>query len=112
MRRSGATAAIAMTEAKSKEPVQATASIQLETARVRVTRYDFAVGAETGWHRHAHDYVVVPLWDGTLRLEEADGGVRTVELKAGISYSRNAGVEHNVINASSGPFAFVEVELL
>ena len=89
----------------------ATASMQLESGRVRATRYDFGVGAETGWHKHAHDYVVVPLCDGALRLEEPEW-VRTVQLKAGVSYARGAGVEHNVINASSGPFAFVEVELL
>ncbi len=89
----------------------ATATLQLEDSRVRVTRYDFEVAAETGWHRHAHDYVVVPLWDGALQLEEPEG-VRTVDLKTGVSYARRAGVEHNVVNASSGPFAFVEVELL
>jgi beta-alanine degradation protein BauB len=93
------------------KPIPAVATIQLENARVRVTRYDFAVGAETGWHKHAHDYVVVPVWDGALRLEEP-GNERTVELRAGVSYARNAGVEHNVINASSAPFAFVEIELL
>jgi len=89
----------------------ATATLQHEDSRVRVTRYDFEVAAETGWHRHAHDYVVVPLCDGALLLEEPEG-VRTVELKGGASYARRAGVEHNVVNASSGPFAFVEVELL
>ncbi len=31
---------------------------------------------------HAHDYVVVPLTTGTLRLEEAEG-VREAELIAG-----------------------------
>ena len=94
-----------------KKRLPATASIQLENGRVRVTRHDFDIGAETGWHQHAHDYVVVPLWDGTLRLEEPEGD-RTVELKAGVSYARSVGVKHNVINASLGPFAFVEVELL
>jgi quercetin dioxygenase-like cupin family protein len=96
-----------MTEKRSP----ATATVQLDNGRARVTRYDFGVAGETGWHRHLHDYVVVPLCDGALHLEEPDG-VRTVELKAGVSYARNAGVEHNVINASPGPFAFVEVELL
>ena len=89
----------------------ATATVQVETDRVRVTRYDFADGAETGWHRHAHDYVVVPLQDGVLQIEAADG-MRRVPLAAGASYARGAGVEHNVINASGGPFAFVEIELL
>ncbi|HVL55542.1 MAG TPA: cupin domain-containing protein [Burkholderiaceae bacterium] len=89
----------------------ATVTVQIDSGRVRVTRYDFAEGAETGWHRHAHDYVVVPLCDGALLLEEPDGN-RTVQLKSGASYARNAGVEHNVVNATSGPFAFVEIELL
>lgn len=25
---------------------------------VRVTRFEFTVGAETGWHTHALDYVI------------------------------------------------------
>ena len=37
-----------------------------ENERVIVTEWRFAPGAETGWHRHAHDYVVVCLTDGKL----------------------------------------------
>jgi beta-alanine degradation protein BauB len=59
---------------------------------------------------HAHDYVVVPLTSGTLRLEEA-GGVRDAALTMGASYARPAGVTHNVINANEFEFRFVEVEL-
>lgn len=32
------------------------------------------------------------------------------ELKRGVSYFRNAGVEHDVINANDYEFVFVEVE--
>jgi len=53
---------------------------------------------------------VVPLVDGTLRIVDADG-VRDVPMQAGASYTRQAGVAHNVINASGFEFAFVEVEL-
>jgi mannose-6-phosphate isomerase-like protein (cupin superfamily) len=35
----------------------------------------------------------------------------TAELKAGVSYARDAGVEHNVVNAGDAPLSFVEVEL-
>ena len=83
---------------------------QVDDARVRVTLWRFAPGAATGWHRHAHDYVVVPLTDGTLRLESA-GGTSEVRLAAGQSYARRAGVEHDVVNAADRPFAFVEIEL-
>ena len=63
---------------------------------MRVTRWDFAPGAETGWHRHGWLYAVVPVTDGTLLLELAEGKTMTAELQAGISYSRTAGTEHNV----------------
>jgi mannose-6-phosphate isomerase-like protein (cupin superfamily) len=35
----------------------------------------------------------------------------TVPLKAGQSYSRPAGVEHDVMNGSLHPIAFVEIEV-
>ncbi len=85
-------------------------TVQVDNERVRVTEWRFAPGAETGWHVHGMDYVVVPLYDGTLRIESSDGIV-DVELRHGQSYARLAGIEHNVINPSSTEFAFVEVEL-
>jgi ketosteroid isomerase-like protein len=87
-------------------------TVRLDTPRVRATHWAFSVGAETGWHRHAHDYVIVPLADGRLLLEEPGGATRTTELKLGIPYAREEGVEHNVVNDSAGPFAFLELELL
>lgn len=81
-----------------------------ENERVIVTEYRFAKGASTGWHRHGHDYVVVPLLDGKLRLETASGTVEAV-MKKGVPYFRNEGVEHDVINATDGDYAFIEIEL-
>ncbi|WP_368414422.1 cupin domain-containing protein [Falsiroseomonas sp.] len=89
----------------------AVATLQLDDAHLRVTRWDFDPGAETGWHRHGMAYVVVPVHDGTLLLELPGGQTMTAELKAGVSYARAAGVEHNVVNAGKTPLAFVEVEL-
>jgi quercetin dioxygenase-like cupin family protein len=88
----------------------AVATRQIENERVIVTEWRFAPGAETGWHRHAWDYVVIPGLDGKLLLESSDG-VRSAELHAGQSYFRKAGVEHNVINDNDFEFFFVEVEL-
>lgn len=90
--------------------MKATAHPQIDNDRVIVTEWRFEPGAETGHHVHGHDYVVVPLTTGTLRLEEPTG-VREVQLQAGVSYSRPKGVAHNVINANSFEFRFVEVEL-
>jgi beta-alanine degradation protein BauB len=90
---------------------KATAVEQVRNERVIVTEWRFAPGAETGHHVHAHDYVVVPLTSGMLRLEEP-GGVREVRLECGASYARSAGVSHNVINPGPREFRFVEVELV
>ena len=90
---------------------KATSHLQVHTDRVIVTEWRFAPGAETGAHVHAHDYVVVPLTSGTLRLEEPSG-VREARLEAGASYARPAGVAHNVINANEHEFRFVEIELI
>jgi quercetin dioxygenase-like cupin family protein len=81
-----------------------------ENERVIVTEWRFAPGAETGWHRHAHDYVVVCLTAGKLLAETATGNVEN-ELQFGQSYARPVGVEHNIVNASGTEFAFVEIEL-
>ena len=78
---------------------------------MRVTRFDFAPDAKTGWHTHGFDYVITAITDCRMKLEDPDGTTREVLVKAGESYRRNCGVEHNVINAGDGPMAFVEVEL-
>jgi quercetin dioxygenase-like cupin family protein len=82
----------------------------MDDEKVRVTRFDFSPGAETGWHIHTMPYVVVPVVDGTLRMVDKTGE-KLVEMKAGVSYSRPAGIEHNVINVGAGPMAFVEIEM-
>lgn len=92
--------------------MQAVATVRIDEPRVRVTEYRFGPGAETGWHRHAHDYVVVPMLDGRLLLEEPGGHSRVAELRTHQPYARLAGVEHNVVNANEYEFAFLEIELL
>ena len=82
---------------------------QVENARFIVTEWHFAPGAHTGWHRHAHDYVIVPMSTGQLLVETATGPV-VAELVAGSSYAREAGIEHDVINDSDHDFTFVEIE--
>jgi quercetin dioxygenase-like cupin family protein len=89
---------------------QATPSVQIDNERVRVTEWRFAPGAETGYHRHEMDYLVVPITSGTLLLETPAGEMRS-PLTAGRSYARLAGVEHNVINDNDHEFVFVEIEL-
>ena len=83
----------------------------VEDDAVRVTRFDFAPGAETGWHRHGHDYVITAITECRMLLEEPGGTRREVTVGAGHAYKRPEGVEHNVINAADVPMSFVEVEL-
>jgi len=90
---------------------RAVPTIQLENEHLRVTEWRFAPGAATGYHRHAHDYVVVPVVDGVLELVGPDGSRSRARLEQGKSYFRNAGVEHDVINAGGGVMSFVEIEL-
>jgi beta-alanine degradation protein BauB len=90
---------------------RAVPTVQLENEHLRVTEWRFAPGAATGYHRHAHDYVVVPVVDGELELVGPDGGRSRARLEQGKSYFRNAGVEHDVINAGGGVMSFVEIEL-
>ncbi len=89
---------------------QAVPTTFIDNDRVKVTEWRFAPQAETGWHIHQMDYVVVPQTNGRLLLEEKEGK-RFAELKVGIPYARNAGVDHNVINANDHEFVFVEVEI-
>jgi hypothetical protein len=49
-----------------REP--ATATTLVDDERVRVTRFDFAPGQETGWHVHGHDYVVTPVTECVMLL--------------------------------------------
>lgn len=81
-----------------------------ENERVIITEWRLKPGAETGWHRHGHDYVVVCLTAGKLLAETASGNVET-ELGFGQTYARPEGVEHNIVNPGDAEFAFVEIEL-
>ena len=52
---------------------QAAATQMIDDARVRVTRFDFEPGAETGWHTHAMDYVITAVTDCHMRLDMPGG---------------------------------------
>jgi quercetin dioxygenase-like cupin family protein len=93
-----------------KGALAAVPTVQLDTGRVKVTEWRFAPGAATGWHCHEYDYVVVPMTTGKLLLKDAEGEHYS-ELTAGVTYGREVGVEHNVINANDYEFVFIEVEM-
>ncbi len=56
--------------------VQVIATQVIDDERMRVTRFDFAPGAETGWHEHGYDYVITAVTDCQMLLEEKGGASR------------------------------------
>lgn len=90
---------------------KAVPTVQIDNDRVRVTLWSFAPGAATGWHRHDYDYVITPVLGGPVEIE-GPGGARTpFEMTPGVSYFREAGVEHDVIYVGDKELAFIETEL-
>ena len=97
----------------SGETGSAIPTVLIENDRVRVTEWRFRKrGDNTGWHRHAFDYVVVPQFTGTLEIDLGGGRTTVAELQSGVPYFRETGVEHDVISANDFDCAFVEIELL
>lgn len=93
-----------------KDRQKAVPTVQIDNERALVTEWRFAPGAETGWHTHNMDYIVVPGTSGNLLIESSSGNAVS-QLQQGVSYTRSAGVEHNVVNDNDEEFVFVEIEL-
>ncbi|HEY1942318.1 MAG TPA: cupin domain-containing protein [Roseiarcus sp.] len=90
--------------------IPASPTVLQDDETVRITRWDFAPGAVTGWHQHGWPYFVVLLTEAKMRIHDGENVVET-NFPAGHSYMRPAGVTHDVMNGSDGPMAFVEIEV-
>lgn len=90
--------------------IPAVPTVQQDDQDVRITRWDFPPGAATGWHTHGWPYFVVMLTDATLSLHNGTE-VAEATLVAGQSYQRPPGIQHDVMNSTSHPVAFVEIEI-
>ena len=94
-----------------KNYLKSKSTIQSESQSDIVTRWDFPPKSCTGWHKHIYDFIVIPITDGILRIENVDNKEDTFrELISGESYTGKAGLEHNVINDSKKYISFIEVE--
>jgi hypothetical protein len=49
--------------------------------------------------------------DGELKIISKDGSETTSKLTKGISYFRNKGTNHNVLNNNRFEYSFIEIEL-
>lgn len=90
--------------------VPAEPTVQQDDSMLRITRWDFAPGAVTGWHEHGWPYFVTMLVAGTLRVDDGETE-KDVPFSAGQAYMRPAGIKHDVMNASPHPIAFIEIEV-
>ena len=90
---------------------KATANIQIDNERIRVTEYSFKSNEETGFHIHQWDYVVIPQTNGQLLLIDDNEFETTTTLIKGEPYYRKAGVSHNVINKGNEKLVFTELEI-
>jgi quercetin dioxygenase-like cupin family protein len=89
----------------------AAATRQVDSERVIVTEWRFPPGGRTGWHKHAYEYVVVPMTTGDLLIDTGGEPTRS-PLIAGQSYRRDPGAEHDVINDNPFEFVFIEIEFM
>ena len=90
---------------------KAVSNIQINNNLVKVTKYSFMPGQETGMHKHLYDYIVTPITGGKLILVDKNGNKTDYNLTASHSYFRKAGIEHNVINNGKKKLIFIETEL-
>jgi quercetin dioxygenase-like cupin family protein len=90
--------------------IPAVPTVQRDDDDIRITRWDFAPGAVTGWHTHGWPYFVVMLTDATMRIHNGTA-VSEATLSAGQAYDRASGISHDVMNGGTAPMAFVEIEI-
>ena len=91
--------------------MSAKATQQVDDERVRITRWDFQPGDDTGFHTHEMPYVIVPLTSGTVLSVDAEGNETPADMTEGVAYSRPDRMQHNVVYTGTTPFAFIEIEI-
>jgi len=52
----------------------------------------------------------VPMTDGNLKIIDNYGNETISKLSEGISYFREKGINHNVININNFSYSFIEIE--
>lgn len=91
--------------------ISAQATVQVDTAEVRVTEWRLAPGSAIGHHVHELDYVIVPMTAGDMTIVAPNGERSRAQLGVGKSYFNKAGVEHDVLNETAAEIVFLEIEI-
>ena len=95
---------------KCVEIAEADRVVLLEDEKTRITFWRFPPGAQTGWHRHIHDYVTLQQSGGQLKLEDRNGNIKHIQYKEGHAAAYSAPVEHNATNISDVEVRVTEIE--
>jgi quercetin dioxygenase-like cupin family protein len=82
----------------------------LDNAPTRITKWTFAPGDQTGWHRHEFDYATVQQSGGALLLQSSDGSEVRVDYEDGRTLFWTAPIEHNATNISDVEVRVLEIE--
>ena len=83
----------------------------VDDPHTRVTRWTFAPGEGTGWHRHELPYLVVPQTTGQLTLHRQDGSVTEVNYEpGGATKWSDVPFEHYAINTGEETVRLLEIE--
>lgn len=83
--------------------------VLIDNDTVRVSRWLFKPGQQSGWHHHELDYMGLHATRNLLRYEMPDGRVETKD-QLGISGFIKAGAEHNVTNVGTSDAEAYEIE--
>ena len=73
-------------------------TLLVEDKKGRITRFDFELNKETGWHIHEYDYVITAIADCFMLLQHKDRTDTQSSVALGNSYIRDSGVYHNVMD--------------
>lgn len=96
------------------DPAAASATFEIlsQDVRVRISRWTFETGQSTGMHVHEFDYTAIPITGGRFEATMPDGSTAETLQQAGVPYSRERGVHHDVRFVGDGTAQFVEIEYL
>ena len=88
------------------------ANVLIDNDKVKVTDWSFEIGDSTVHHVHEYSYIVIPMFDGELKILDKNNVEAISKLSKGGTYYRDKGVEHNVFNNNNSSYSFIEIELI
>ena len=82
-----------------------------ENDKIRVWIVSLDAGGRQPWHQHFLPYLIVPLTDGEVKIQFADGTVRGGKDTVGEVRWREPGEVHELYNLSKGRFENLVIEI-